>query len=211
MSFSGATRGRAARIAWRLGTRAGLGSRSRNGSTGPLRRYCRRQEPDEERIKICEAPTFKVLVETYRASPTWRKKAESTRDVDEGRLNAFLLPALGQRKVVDITLGELRKLHRDLCDPEKAEALARSGGATKNTRRGGEGGARRTMRLLKAILGFAVEEFDLSENPAGKLKLGSDGERDAVPDSSSYDRMWAAIEKLRGTSTPCSVHATASA
>lgn len=158
------------------------------------------KNPMQEQAKLREAPTFKALVDAYRTSPAWRKKAESTRDVDEVRLNAFLLPALGQRKVVDITLGELRKLHRDLCDPEKAEALARSGGAIKDTRRGGEGGARRTMRLLKAILAFAVEEYDLPENPAAKLKLGSDGEREAVPDGEAYDRLWAAIERLRGSS-----------
>jgi hypothetical protein len=97
-------------------------------------------------------------VDAYLASAAWRKKAPTTRDVDEGRINAFLLPALGPTKVVDISLGELRKLHRDLCDPGKANALARAGGATKQTRRGGEGGARRTMRLLKAMLAFAVEE-----------------------------------------------------
>ena len=49
------------------------------------------------------------------------------------------------------------------------------------------------MRLLKAILAFAVEEYDLPENPAAKLKLGSDGERDAVPDGEAYDRLWGAM------------------
>ena len=158
------------------------------------------RNPLQDRAKAREAPNFKTLVESYRASLAWRKKSMSTRKGDDIRLNTFLLPALGQRKVADITIGQLRNLHRDLCDPEKAEALARSGGATKDIRRGGEGGARRTMRLLKAILAFAVEEYDLSENPAAKLKLGSDGERDAVPDGEAYDRLWAAIDKLRNTS-----------
>jgi integrase len=56
------------------------------------------------------------------------------------------------------------------------------------------------MRLLKAILSFAVEEHGLPENPAAKLKLDADGERDVVPDLDAYERLWAAIEKLRGTS-----------
>jgi integrase len=158
------------------------------------------KNPIQDRRRFRESPTFRGLIDTYLASRDWRRKAPTTRDFDLGRIHAFLLPALGSKKVVDITLGDLRNLHRDLCDPAKAEALAKAGGRTKATRRGGEGGARRTMRLLKAILAFAVEEFDLPENPAAKLKLDADGERDVVPDLDAYGRLWAAIEKLRGTS-----------
>src|SRR4051812_32130668 len=158
------------------------------------------KNPLEERKRTREAPTFRGLIDAYLKASAWRKKAPSTQVADRNRIDVYLLPALGDRKVIDITLGELRKLHHDLCDPKKADTLARKGGATKTVQRGGEGGARRTMRLLKAILSFAVEEFDLPENPATKLKLGADGEREAIPDSDAYARLWAAIEKLRGTS-----------
>jgi integrase len=158
------------------------------------------RNPMTEKRLARAAPTFQALVDAYLASPAWRRKAASTRSVDQGRIKAFLLPALGPRKLLDITSGELRRLHQDLSDPEKAGALARAAGHGKATRRGGEGGARRTMRLLKAIFAFAVEELDLAENQAANLKLGTDGERDAVPDEDAYARLWAAIEKLRTTS-----------
>jgi integrase len=155
------------------------------------------RNPMAEKRLARAAPTFQALVEVYLASPAWQRKAPSTRTADEARIASFLLPALGSRKVADLTLADMRKLHRDLCDPAKAQALARAAGPTRNIRRGGEGGARRTMRLLKAILSFAVEEFELPENPAARLKLGTDGTRDAVLDEEAYGRLWSAIEKLR--------------
>lgn len=159
------------------------------------------KNPMQERRKHREARTFRGFVEgVYFPSETWRRKAPSTRANDEGRIRTFLLPALGDRKMVEITLGDLKRLHRTLGDPAEAEALARKGGATKTTRRGGEGGARRTMRLLKAILSFAVEEDELAENPAAGLKIGADGERDTAPDDEAYARLWAALEELRGES-----------
>lgn len=159
------------------------------------------RNPMVERRRQREARTFRGFVEgVYLTSDDWRRKAPSTRANDEGRIRAFLLPALGDRRLLDITLGDLKRLHRDLGDPAAAEALARKGGATKATRRGGAGGARRTMRLLKAILAFAVEEEELADNPAAHLKLGPDGERGTAPDDDAYGRLWAALDELRGES-----------
>ena len=159
------------------------------------------RNPIEERRHRRETMTFRQFVETvYLASDRWRRKAPSTRANDESRIGTYLLPALGDRKLFEITLADLKRLHRDLGDPEAATALARKAGATKGTPRGGEGGARRTMRLLKAILAYAVEEEELVENPALRLKLGTDGARDTVPDDDAYDRLWAALERLRGES-----------
>lgn len=159
------------------------------------------KNPLQERRRHREAQTFKGFVEgVYLRSETWKRKAPSTRANDEGRLRTFLLPALGEKKLLEITLADLKRLYRELSDPAAAEALARKAGATKATKRGGEGGARRTMRLLKAILGFAVEEQELTENPAAGLKIDSDGEREAAPDEEAYARLWSALERLRGES-----------
>ena len=158
------------------------------------------RDPIEERRKRRASLSFAELVTRYQASPAWRDKAESTRRSDECRLRAFILPALGDRRLVEITPGDLKKLHATLCDPAAAEALARRGGATKATRRGGEGGARRTMRLLRAVFGFAVEVGELEANPAAALRLGSDGRRESAPDTAAYSRLWPAIARLRGQS-----------
>ena len=102
--------------------------------------------------------------------------------------------------MAEITPADLKKLHATLCDPVTAEALARKAGSTKRTRRGGEGGARRTLRLLRAILGFAIEAGELESNPAAALRLGSDGRRETAPDTASYAKLWPTLARLRGQS-----------
>lgn len=157
--------------------------------------------PLHQRKAARAAPTFRDFVENaYLTSDAWRRKAPSTRAVDQGRIERFLLPALGDRKLAEITRREVSRLQQDLGDPEKAQELARRGGATKRTRRGGEGGARRTMRLLKAILALAVKEDEIAESPAAHLTIGTDGERDEVPDEGAYARLWQALERLRSES-----------
>lgn len=157
-------------------------------------------DPVEEKRRRRSSPTFRELVETYQRSASWRDKAPSTQRADLCRLRTFLLPALGDRRLVEITPGDLKKLHATLCDPVTAEALARKAGSTKATRRGGPGGARRTMRLVRAILAFAVESGELEANPAAALRLGSDGRRETAPDQAAYSRLWPALSRLRGQS-----------
>ena len=157
-------------------------------------------DPVEEKRRRRASLSFAELVTRYLASLAWRDKAPSTKRGDLCRINTYLVPSLGARKLVEIKADELKRLHATLCAPAAAEALARRGGATKATRRGGEGGARRTMRLLRAVFGFAVEVGELEANPAAGLKLGSDGARTAAPDQADYSRLWPALAKLRGQS-----------
>jgi integrase len=155
--------------------------------------------PVEERRTRRAAPTFGAWIdEVYLTSDAWARKASTTRAFDLGKIEAFIRPALGDKKLADITTGDLRRLQADLADPVKAAELARKGGRLKNTRRGGAGGARRTMRFLKAMLAFAVEVGDLEVNPAAKIRVGTDGQREAIPDDEAYQRLWAALARLRG-------------
>lgn len=145
-----------------------------------------------------EAPAFAEWLDAcYLTSDVWKRKAATTQSYDKGKIEAFLKPALGGKKLADITTAEINRLARDLADPEKAQALAKRAGRTKKTRRGGEGGARRTMRLVKAIFAYAVDTGDLEVSPATKIKIGADGQRDAVPDEAAYGRLWEALTKLR--------------
>ena len=169
------------------------------------------KNPIAERLKFREAPTLRKTGRLlYMKSPAWRKKAPSTQWADHNRIDVYLVPALGAERWSTSPSASCASCIASLCAPERADVLARKGGADKSVRRGGEGGARRTMRLLKAILAFAVEEHDLPENPAARLKLGVDGQREAAPDFAAYARFWAAIEKLRHSPTRCGVPAIAS-
>ena len=158
------------------------------------------RNPMKERARTRSAPTFPELVDQYLASDTWKAKASSTRMNDLSRARYYFEPFFGARKVTEITEADARMLFRDLQDPDKAEALARKAGRTKKVIRGGEGGARRTMRFFKALMAFAVAEKYLLANPAAGLKLGTDTEREAILDDAAYGRFWAALEALRPSS-----------
>ena len=86
-------------------------------------------------------------------------------DIDRGRINAHILPLIGDIKLADLKMARLEGFR---------DAVAR--GDTKKTTKtklrglrrvqGGEGTATRTLRLLSSILSFGVREGALSSNPA---------------------------------------------
>ena len=178
--------------------RPGQARRGRESSEGPAGRGHGRQEPDPGAPAVREAPTFRGLIDTYLAVPSVAEEGAQHAGADRNRIHVFLLPALGRARWSTSRSATSASCTATCATPPRPRRW-RARPAPTRRRRGGEGGARRTMRLLKAILAFAVEEFDLPENPAAKLKLGADGEREAVPDPDAYGRLWAAIEKLRGT------------
>lgn len=155
------------------------------------------QNPLKARQERRKAKTFREVIDAYRSSRAWRDKAPSTRVGDNSRIDTFLLPAIGDLQTHEITLQRLKRLYSDLTDPLKAAELAAKAGRTKKVERGGETGARRTMRLVKGIMTWAFDEGDLTDNPAADLKLGSDAEREEGPTEEAYERLWIAIEKLR--------------
>ena len=156
--------------------------------------------PVEERRKRRASLSFAELVTRYLASPAWRDKSPTTQRGDLCRINTYLMPFFGDRRLAEITPADVRRLHGVLSDPIEAEALARRGGARKRTRRGGAGGARRTLRLLKAVFSFACENGLIESSPAAALRLGSDGRRESAPDQGDYGRLWPVLSRLRGQS-----------
>ena len=66
--------------------------------------------------------------------------------------------------------------------------------------RGGEGAARKSVRLLHAVLSWAVDEGLAKTNPAASVKTGADGKGDPLRQSASppmheekSDRIWLCI------------------
>jgi integrase len=148
-----------------------------------------------------EALTFDQLTARYQQSDEWKRKSDSTRLKDAYRINHALRPFFGSKRLSEMDEEEYRRLFAVLCDPVEAATLARKAGARRQVARGGEGGARRTIRLLRAMLAWAEKRKLIAGNPARGLDLGSDGEREAILDEANYARLWDAIEKLRGQRT----------
>ena len=151
------------------------------------------------------APTFRAFVEgTYLKSARWRALAASTRAGDLIRLHTFVLPAIGDVKLRDLTPRMIRDLDRDLASTDRdalgrtwADRLAHSVGRTKKMRRGGPGGARRIMRVVKSVLAYAVTEEALATDPSARLRIKADGKREVVPSPAEYARLWTALDTLR--------------
>lgn len=113
-----------------------------------------------------ENPTIAELCDEYLKKGCGHKKV-STVTTDKGRIDRHIKPLLGKVPVQD-----LKRRH---IDDFFANVAVGKGIEVK----GGEGTARRTVRLLGGILSYAVDREYISENPRKGVKIGKDksGER----------------------------------
>jgi integrase len=120
-------------------------------------------------VKVCDLCELWLEKGATRSRQRGRL-AGSLRDpknigIDRGRINAHILPLLGEVKLADLKMSRLEGFR---------DAVAR--GDTKKTTKtkphglrrvqGGEGTATRTLRLFSSILSFGVREGVLASNPA---------------------------------------------
>jgi integrase len=152
-------------------------------------------DPLEDKRSAREAITVGQLLDDYLRSEKFAEKAATTRGTDTGRIERHLRPLLGSRHVI--------KLQNE--DVRRAFALIRDGktAATIKTGRhglarvvGGEGTARKAIRLLRAIFAWGISEKLIDSNPADGVSTGSDGEREAVLDPQDYTTLFATLAKM---------------
>ncbi len=62
--------------------------------------------------------------------------------------------------------------------------------------RGGEGAARKSVRLLAAIFAWGIAERKVENNPTIGVTVGADGEREAVLDGDGYAQLFASLEAM---------------
>jgi hypothetical protein len=117
------------------------------------------------------------LVDAYRGSDTWLKKAPSTWAVESGLIARHLLPLLGNRLAREITRRDMEKAFRDIRDGRTAvdKPSDKPRGRVRVT--GGAGTARRTLQLAGAIFAFGLHQGLIPSNPCTGMKLGSSGRR----------------------------------
>jgi len=114
--------------------------------------------------------TMKELCQLYMAEGTATKK-ETTLRIDRIRIDRHINPRLGNRKVTDITRGDIQRLMIDVGNGHIR------GEATPHTR-GGKGAAARTVGLLGGIFTFAQERGFVEVNPVRGLKRYKDNRRE---------------------------------
>jgi integrase len=85
--------------------------------------------------------------------------------IDQGRINAHIIPLLGKVKLSELTRARIEGFRDAVARGDtRQETKTKARGLRRVT--GGEGAASRTLRLLSSILSFGVREGFLPSNPA---------------------------------------------
>jgi integrase len=154
-------------------------------------------DPLKQKQSDRSALTVNDLLDTYLISAKFQEKAKSTQYTDTGRLNRHIRPLLGRVRLEQLTPDQVRKAFANIRDGKTAcNVKTRPRGRARVS--GGEGAARMAIRVLRAILNWAIKEGYTDRNPAEGLELGADGTRDVVLSSlSDYQTLFDALSNLR--------------
>jgi integrase len=155
------------------------------------------RDPLGEKQELRESKTVADLLGDYLESGAFAEKAESTRDVDRGRIKRHLLPTLGKCYLHKLSKEDVRRAFRAISEGKTAvdEKTGKPRGRAIVT--GGEGTARSAIRLLRAALTWGTEQkYRIpADNPAD-ISIGSDGEREAVLDAEEYARLFRTLDTM---------------
>jgi len=166
-------------------------------------------DPLAEKQANRHAVKVEQVLDFYLASSKFAEKAPSTQAVDRGRINRHLKPAIGNKSLKLLTVEEVRRTFADIRDGKTANDV-KTGNRGRAIVKGGEGAARMSVRLLRAILKWAIDEGYTQSNPARDVSVGRDGKRDTImsgPDD--YARMFRTLEKMEKEKRIRTAHADA--
>ena len=151
-------------------------------------------DPLEDKRKAREALTVGQLLDAYLASGRFAEKAPSTQLTDTGRIERHLRPLLGGRHVGKLQSEDIRRAFAAIRDGKTATRIKTPRGLARVA--GGEGTARKAIRLLRAIFAWGIAEQIIDRNPATGVAVGSDGEREAVLDAPDYARLFTTLATM---------------
>ena len=156
-------------------------------------------DPLQEKKVRLNALTVTDMLDGYLKSPTFAAKADSTRAIDKGRIERHLKPLLGRKIADKLSADDVRRAFAGIKEGKTAGRIkTKARGLARVT--GGEGAARMAIRLLKAAYTWAIEDKLVKSNPAAAVKLGRDGQRSSVVESSEqYAHLFTTIQSLEET------------
>ena len=160
------------------------------------RRVLEGGDPLAEKREARTASTVGAVLDAYLESAKFAEKAPSTQMIDRGRIHRHLRPLLGNKIAGKLKAEDVRHAYRDIRDGKTAtdEKTRPRGRAIV---KGGEGTARSAVRLLRAILSWAQHEGLISANPAAGIKVGADGERTTIIESSEqYAQLFRTLQRM---------------
>lgn len=153
-------------------------------------------DPLDARKSTREALTVGEILDLYLASARFLEKAESTREIDKGRIDRHLRPILGKARIDTLRPEDVRRAHNDIKNGKTAARIKTKARGVARVK-GGAGTAREAVGLLRSILNWAVMEEMISNNPAALIKLGTPGQRETILESADdYRRLFMALDVM---------------
>lgn len=146
-----------------------------------------------------ESPTVTELCAEYLKKGCGHKKA-STKATDEAAIENHIKPLLGHRRVKDLKRRHIEDFFSAVAAGETAgERIIED---KRIVVRGGEGVARRTVRLLGGILTFAVGREYIVENPRRGVKIGKDNANERYLYGDELRRLGEALREAETVGLP---------
>ncbi len=154
------------------------------------------RDPLSEKRDRLQAVTIGDVLDAYLASEAFAAKAPGTRATDKGRIHRHLKPLLGRLHVETLRPGDVEKAFAAIRDGKTAKREKMGPRALARVR-GGEGAARKSVRLLRSTLAWAARERMVKANPIADIKTGSDGTRDIIlDDAKAYGRLFQTLDRM---------------
>lgn len=138
--------------------------------------------------------TVAELCELYVREGCATKKA-STLKTDSSRIERHIKPLLGGKRLSNVRRADIERFLADIADGKTAVTV-KTKKRGKAVVTGGRGAATRTLGLLGAIFGFALDRGLLTANPVRGVKRFADRKMDRFLSPAEVSRLGAALESL---------------
>jgi integrase len=163
---------------------------ARKAARAILRRADEGGDPAADKAAARAAWTVRDAIEAYLASPDFQRKSDKTRLCDAATLTNHVVHRLANEKLNSLDVPAVKRLARAVEHDTRYN--------NRKRRLGGPGAARKTVRVLSAVLTWAVGEGRLAGNPIiGNLRLDGDGVRETVmTEPLQYTALLRAMDEL---------------
>lgn len=159
---------------------------ARREAKAQLGKIAQGENPAEQKQFDHNAMTVKELCDQYVADMEaglilgkgGTPKKRSTIGTDIGRINGHIIPLLGRKRVRDLTRADITKAMNDIITGKTRRTKKTGNLRGKSVLRGGRGTASRTVGLLGAMLGYAIDAGVITTNVAHGVKKPKDQVRD---------------------------------
>jgi integrase len=156
-------------------------------------------DPAGERKADREAMTVKELCSLYMGTvkkmpgPRGRIKKPSTIKADQSRIDKHIIPLVGSKPVVSLTLRDVEKLQANIATGKTAQERPEKG--RSGVVAGGHAAAARTIGLFSTMLEFARRQGIIGSNPAQGVKKFPDQKRNRFLSQDEIKALGAAMQQ----------------